>query len=170
MDDFERSLSRVIDLFVALQRWSQKPEASRNPTKIFPIILDLDSQLKLLRRADREHPLQPLAREVRSAFDNREFRAILLAAFNWRSGHRPKPATAPGKPQRLPRIQRSCTSQDNAKFLRDFLTFINGMNMEQQAEVQEKVDNMRKQQARLTEHVDIFKAGRRLPCSYGSTQ
>src|SRR5258707_13467630 len=170
MDDFESSLSRVIDLFVALQTWSQKPEASRKATKIFPIILELNSQLKLLRHADREHPLQSLAREVRSAFDTREFRAILLAAFNWCSGHRPEPATAPGKPQRLPRIQRRRTSQDNAKFIRDFLTFIKGMNMEQQVEVQEKVDNIRKQQARLQEHVDIFKAGRRLPGSYGSTQ
>jgi hypothetical protein len=54
--------------------------------------------------------------------------------------------------------------------MRDFLTFINGMNMEQQTEVQEKVDNIRKQQARMKEHVDIFKAGRRLPGSYGSAQ
>jgi hypothetical protein len=81
-------------------------------------------------------------------------------------------------PQRLASIQRRrCTSQklsrdsqDNAKFMRDFLTFINGMNMEQQTEVQEKVDNIRKQQARMKEHVDIFKAGRRLPGSYGSAQ
>jgi hypothetical protein len=162
MDDFESSLSRVIDLFVALQTWSQKPEVSRKATKIFPIILELDSQLKLLRHADREHSLQSLAREVRSAFDTREFRAILLAAFNRRSGHRPEPATARRKPQRLLRIQRRCTlkensreSEDNAKFVRDFLAF---------------VDNMRKQQAGLQEHVDIFKAGRRLPGSYGSTQ
>jgi hypothetical protein len=100
MDDFESSLSRVIDLFVELLTWSQKPEASRKATKIFPTILDLDSQLKLLRHADHEHSLRPLAREVRSAFDTREFRAILLAAFNWRSGLRSKPALTLGKPQR----------------------------------------------------------------------
>src|SRR5260221_2553452 len=95
-------------------------------------------------------------------------RAILQAAFNWSSGHRPEPATAPGKPQRLPRIQRRRTSQDNANFIRDFLTFIKGMNMEQQVEVQEKVDNMRKQHARLQEHVDISKPVPRLHGSYES--
>jgi hypothetical protein len=163
MDDFESSLSLAIDSFVALKTWSQKPESSRDATKVFPIILDLDSQLKLLRHANHEHPLQPLAREVRSAFDTREFRAILLAAFNWRSGHRRKPALPLGKPQNVSRIRlprstaqkNSHEPEDRAKFVRDFLTFL---------------ESMRRKQTPLQEHVDIFRAGRRLPGSYGSTQ
>ena len=131
---------------------------------------------QVLRHVDSEHPLQLLAREVRSAFNTREFRAILLSAFNWRSAHRLKPKSAP--PQNLSSTQsRNCTSkkrpyvvQNNAEFIRNFMTFIKSMNKEQQMEVQEKVDTIKKQQARMREHLDMFNAGQRLPGSYGSRQ
>lgn len=90
MDKFESTLIKIIDQFVALQAWSAKPEKAKQPKKIFPTILDLDLHLKTLRRLDKAHPLQELHEEVRALFNTPEFRAILLAAFNWRSAARKK--------------------------------------------------------------------------------
>ncbi len=87
MDDFEieTTLSGVIDQFVMLQKWAAKADASRNLDQVFSVILRVREKLKLLEKMDRSHPLQGLAREIRAEFDTREFRAVLLAPFNWRS-------------------------------------------------------------------------------------
>jgi len=69
MDDFERTLNQVIDQFVDLQDWSKKAETSRRVAQAFPVILGIDRKLKILRKMDRLHPLQELAREVRTLFD-----------------------------------------------------------------------------------------------------
>jgi hypothetical protein len=85
MEDVESTLTKVIDAFVGLQKSVAKPAETHKPTKVFPLILALDSGLKKLKKADKSHPLQELACEIRASFDTKEFRALLLAAFNWRS-------------------------------------------------------------------------------------
>jgi hypothetical protein len=85
MDELEAILTKIIDQFIELQELASRPEKSRHPKKIFQTILNLDTNLKAAKKFDREHPLQELRNEVRDLFNTTEFRAILLAAFNWRS-------------------------------------------------------------------------------------
>ncbi len=188
MDDFEATLSDAIDQFLVLQKWSKKPEASRHPTQVFSVILGLDRKLKVLRKMDRLHPLQELAREIWILVDTREFRAVLLTAFNWRSAqkgaaaanrrealhqieqfvHKAEPPTA--KRQRLAANRRKhrktrksseLTAQDQTaidQFTQDLLTFL------------AKLPPTQTPTRGSEEYLDFYRAGRRLPGSYGSTQ
>jgi len=108
MDQFEKTLTEIVDHFVCLQQWREKPEAVRKPTEIFSSIIAVDQGLKSLKHctapkfetptlADKADTLQSLAREIRTAFDTREFRAVRLAAFNWRSALRRVPKRAKQK-------------------------------------------------------------------------
>jgi len=184
MDPIEKQLTHAIELYVALQNWSRKLEGIRDPTKVFPVILALDRGLKSIKKIEQEHPLQELAREVRASFDTREFRAILLAAFNWRrDAQRSKDAARTklrvakvkqiaGIPQRRqicrnrkmfppqPSAEQLVRQAANAeKFKRDFIAFLNS--------VPEAA--MRRMHA-AEEYVDIYRAGRRLYGSYGKRQ
>lgn len=185
MDDIERTLTKVIDHFVFLQAWNRLSEGARKPSKVFPIILELDGGLKTLKHFERNHPLQELAREIRSSFATREFRSILLAAFNWRSStQRAKPSkqtalvasrksilnrTArvfPGnsisKKAALPPSAAEQIARDlefKKRFVRDFMAFLDSIPAKAIRKIREP-----------REHVDIYRAGRRLYGSYGSAQ
>jgi hypothetical protein len=182
MDDFEAMLIGVIDEFLVLQKWSKKPENSRRVSQVFSVILELDRKLKVLRKMDRFHPLQELAREIRTLVDTREFRAVLLAAFNWRSAQR-QTATAKrrepphqgliheaepprAKKQKLtsnqskhgktPRSSEATAQEQTSihQFTGDVLAFLAKLPPPQGSE----------------EYLDFYRAGRRLPGSYGSNQ
>ena len=159
MDDFERTLNQVIDQFVDLQDWSKKAETSRRVAQAFPVILGIDRKLKILRKMDRLHPLQELAREVRTLFDTREFRAILLAAFNWRSAARRtkerRSADRDRHGQALPSSEQAAKDQ----LMRDFRTFLDRLSATQ---LQKPLG--------WEEDLDIYRAERRLPGAYGSKQ
>jgi hypothetical protein len=191
MNDFEKILTKVIDHFVALQRWNLKPESTRKPTSVFPTILAIDRGLKNLKKAEKNHPLQELVREVQDAFDTKEFRAILLAAFNWRSASRraavdPKqkdvktqPKNAGTAAQKYSATQQKHTGSpfDNICLPKQTHEQIN-----RDAENTEKffqnfkkfIENIPAKTMRKLmvpeKHVDIYQAGRRLDGSYGSNQ
>jgi hypothetical protein len=183
MDDFERTLGEVIDQFVQLQNWSKKARNSQHMVQVFPIVLGIDRKLKILKKMDRLHGLRALAQEVRTLFDTREFRAILLAAFNWRSAarhikerrsadsNRPERAlSSSGQVRRAKerqsagrdRPERALPSSEQAakdQLMRDFSAFLDRLSATQ---LQKPLGQ--------EEDLDFYRAGRRLPGSYGSTQ
>ena len=168
-----------------------KPEAARKPTSVFPTILAIDRGLKNLRKGDKNDPLQELAREVHAAFDTKEFRAVLLAAFNWRSASR-RAATVPtqneaptqgNKPETTRPKQRSTLQPPSAGAFHQLrLPRQTQEQIDRDAENTQKffqnfkefIDNIpakTMRRLRVPEgHVDIYQAGRRLDGSYGSTQ
>jgi len=191
MNDFEQTLTKVIDHFISLQRWSTKPESTRNPVSVYSIIIAIDRGLKKMRKADKNDPLQELAREVQAAFDTKEFRAVLLAAFNWRSASR-RAATEPiqGKANRVSnnlettRSKRRSTQHASpaGPFDQIHLPRYTEEQINRDAENTKKffenfksfIDNIpAKTMKRLAvpdRHVDIYQAGRRLDGSYGANQ
>lgn len=194
MDNFEGILNDVIEHYVALQKWSEKPEGARKQTKVFEVILALDHGLKTLKKLAKvfpksaiADPLQELAREIRTSFDTRENRAILYAAFNWRAkqrGVKPKKSnpvhSAPPKqrPINKPRIvaasrktkKRLTSARTVKEIVRDTESkkeFVRNV-LAYGASIPEE------EKHRLIdppiEHVDIWKKSKRYGGSYGSSQ
>jgi tRNA nucleotidyltransferase/poly(A) polymerase len=195
MDDLESILTKIIDQFIELQEWASRPEKSRHPKKIFQTILNLDSNLKAAKHFDREHPLQELSNEVRNLFNTTEFRAILLAAFNWRSAAAKKPE--PKKKQAAkhvlnpilrpkPRNETKAKKKPKGAKKSQKTKIISPTRMKFEQEntskfVQQIIDyvdsipaetrrQMLAQRLAPKEYVDMFQAGRRQYGSYGSKQ
>ena len=199
MDDFEETLGRLIDNVATLQSTTGSEVPNRKTKALFPLVLEIRADLQTLHKhPKREHPLGDLAREVRNALETKEFNALLLAAYNWRSVLRPrkkqtvttppavreisaranyglsrsrvvpqqkkKPLKQKRKTKTGHRHDVALTAEQKAKarmyaqkFLRDLDTFFatsSGQAMRQLA-------------AKKKEYVDIYKAGRRLPGSFG---
>lgn len=190
MNDFEKILTKVIDHFVGLQRWNSKPESTRKPTSVFPTILAIDRGLKNLRKAEKNHPLQELVREVHDAFDTKEFRAILLAAFNWRSASR-RATVSLAHQNQLPQKEReAATKKKHATQPQSSASPFDSIRLPKQTQDQinrdaentekffqnfktfiENIPAKTMKKLMIPErHVDIYQAGRRLDGSYGSTQ
>jgi len=198
MDNFEQILERLIDNVVRLQNSQSESLATRRVTALYPTVLKIRDDLQSLHKhEDQDHPLQALAREVRSALRNKEFNALLLAAFNWRSASKPRKKRksppelptrvavrdvaartnfrrAPSKPHRKPKKKKSKLRQHVETPL----------TPAQRAQVQKYTQKflqdldaflaspaakaMRAQGAKDKEHIDIFKVGRRMPGSFGA--
>jgi len=208
MDDseFEPTLSAVIDQFVVLQKWAAKAEVSRSLSQVFPVILGLREKLKRLEKMNRSHPLYGLFRDVRSEFDTREFRAVLLAAFNWRSAEKKRAAALVAK-QRLESVKftaKTRTRSPGVKLkMRDTELRHATSKAAKPAAIQparETVARIKQDQAKIEEltraifafldksfrilgdaaipslkrrvedDIDFYRAGHRLPGSYGSNQ
>lgn len=199
MDNFEQILERLIDNVVRLQNSQSQSLATRKVTRLYPVVLKIRDDLQSLHNCgDQDHPLQALAREVRSGLRTKEFNALLLAAFNWRSASKPhkKLRPPPNLPTRvtvrevaartnfkrtpfephkkakknkkhalrrhfeapLTPAQQAQVQKYTQKFLRDLDAFL----------ASPTAKAMRAQAAKDKEHIDIFKAGRRMPGSFGA--
>jgi hypothetical protein len=208
MDDseIETTLSAVIDQFVVLQKLAAKAEVSRSLNQIFPVILGVREKLKRLERMNRSHPLYGLLREVRSEFDTREFRAVLLAAFNWRSAAKKRAAAlvakkrlesmkftaktrtrAPGANVKMRDVQLRHATSKAAKPAAIQPARETAARTEQDpATIEELTQNILafldksfrilgdagipSLKRRVGDDIDFYRAGHRLPGSYGSNQ
>jgi DNA mismatch repair ATPase MutS len=204
--EIERTLSGVIDQFVLLQKWAAKPDASRKLDQVFSVILRLREKLKLLEKMDRSHPLQGLTREIRAEFDTREFRAVLLAAFNWRSAKKKRKqvgaaavkeqyATARSKAREIPNraVKRAsvlAVAKKTSVAARPKGREVSGETLTRPAKDQAIIDNLTRDligfldrsfrifgdvsttlgRRKVADNIDFYRAGRRLPGSYGSNQ
>ena len=88
--DIEHAIDDLLNRFVALQEWGKK---AGRPEGIYDSILALDERIKQLRKKIKvgqipDGPLLELVKEIRDGFDTKEYRAVLLDAFNWRSAQK----------------------------------------------------------------------------------
>jgi hypothetical protein len=85
MESDEDKVGRIMEHFVSLQNWNQKPDNTKKIEGIFPVILDLDQRLKDAKKTVLEPALRDLVKEIWDLCDTPSFREIRLSAFNWRS-------------------------------------------------------------------------------------
>jgi hypothetical protein len=88
MESDEDKVGRIMEHFVSLQNWNQKPDNTKKIEGIFPVILDLDQRLKDAKKTVLEPALRDLVKEIWDLCDTPSFREIRLSAFNWRSASR----------------------------------------------------------------------------------
>jgi flagellar biosynthesis GTPase FlhF len=105
--DIENAIDDLLNRFVALQEWGKK---GVRPDGIYHSILALDERIKLIRKKIKEghmheSPLLDLVKEIRDGFDTKEYRAVLLDAFNWRSAQKAQTKAKKEEQKKLRQLQ-----------------------------------------------------------------
>jgi hypothetical protein len=120
-ENIERAIEDLLERFVAIQNWGK---TGTNAEGIYPSILDLDARIKDLRKKIKagqlaEGLLLELVKEIQTGFNTKEYRAVLLDAFNWRSAQRAQSKVKKEEQKRLRELQNPPkTNQKNSKKLK----------------------------------------------------